>query len=432
MAGMMPLSLAEHSNTGSEGKNEVDNLTGAKPKPVLISAKPNVKSGNLQLRSTIASRIKSMSKEEYLAEKQKRIQQAIENCNNTDDSDACKEKLRMRIQSLNKFEQKAVERLKMLEQKRMDKIVQLKQLKNKTGFRKFQENYGYKARNIAAAKAAQAKEDYLDSKEEYIKSRQKFNQTKERFNQAKAKVKACEGDDSEECEEIREKIMDHAKEHLTNIADRLIAHVEQIISRIESNEYLDEEEAGEMISKAEDYIAQIESVKDDIGSASTKEDIQEATGKLREVWTEMEKDLGIAAGKMVNARIGGIVVRSEQLSIKLERILERMEENNIDTDDIDPLIAEFDQGIENAKSNYSMAMEKFREAKETTPPNTELIKEGHDYMKDAHNSLKDAASKLREIVIAIKNAGGAEMIESDEADEAMEEAEEEAVGEAEE
>ena len=72
-------------------------------------------------------------------------------------------------------------------------------------------------------------------------------------------------------------------------------------------------------------------------------------------------------------------------------------------------------------SSSETAVGKFEEAKATTPPNTDLIREGQDAMKAAHKALQEAQQILRKIVLSIKQKGGEEELEETEEEEAEEE-----------
>ncbi len=388
-----------------------------------------VRKGIPILKSVAARRIQEMGKEDFREEKRMILQMAVGKCDQTDDPEACEERLQERVQKVEALGEAALVRLQNFEQRKLNKIAGFNEIQQDEDFKKFKEENAYKARKIAASELKNVKQQYLKIKERYNISKQRFSETKEKFTRAKERVQECTEDESAECQMIREEIRVNAQEHVSNIADVIIEHLNKVRSRIESNEDLTEEEAAEMLDEIEDYIAEIKEAKNTILASESKEEVLQAVNQIKNKWQIMEKRLGVTVGRTVNARVGGIIVKSEQLGIKLERIMERMAENGIDTNGIQVHVDEFDSSIESAKENYKAAMDKFTEAKTKDVPDTAIVREGQQLMKDAHAALKDAQSKLREIVLSINQAGGASELEEDESEEALALVDEEIVAE---
>ena len=433
LVSMIPAALAQDgaSDINAELNSNEDN---GEATPVAISARPKLISAEKPvLKSVAVRRIQEMNKEQFREEKELLLQKAIDKCEGTDDPEACEEKLRLRVEQIQKIGTAALTRVQNFEQRKLEKITEFNQLQQDKDFSKFKEENAFKAREIAGENLKKAKDAYMTAKEKFVNARNKAENTKEKFNAAKDKVLKCSGDDSEECEEMREQINAKAKEHVMNIADVILEHLNKIKSRAESNEDLSEEEAAEIIAEVDGYIGEIEAAKETIATSESKEEIIKATNEIKNSWQRMKKNVEVTVGKLVNARIGGIIVKSEQLQIKLERIMERIAEEGTDTTELESLVDEFNISIETAKEKYKLAIEKFTEAKNNTiTPDTALIREGQEFMKAAHAALQDAQKNLRDIVHLIKQVGAEEELEEDESDEAAAEVDEEVVEEAEE
>ena len=102
------------------------------------------------------------------------------------------------------------------------------------------------------------------------------------------------------------------------------------------------------VAGLDDAVSEIESIQDKIESLedATKEDINELAKELRDVWKEVQRTIKISSGRLVNARIGRIVVRSKQLEARLELVLERAENAGLDTSELETLIDEFNSKLE--------------------------------------------------------------------------------------
>lgn len=378
---------------------------------------------------TVANRaqaVKTVDVSKYTDLHKGKLESLVDKCK----TEECKEKLRERVQKVETLTTTAQQRLQNLEQIKLKKLQDVSSLKQKPKFLKYSDKKEFKARVVAKAKLATAKTNFLRAKENFVKATKNYKEAKLKFQEVKKKVKECEDDETDECTQSREEIITKAREQLAKSADKILENLNKLKSKVESSEHLDDEDASEILANIEERISAVEEIKNKIDVAETKEDIKEIAKELRGLWSKMKTRLEEHAAKTVNARIGGIIVKSKQLEVKLERVLTRMTENGIDTTATQTLVDEFDALLEKSRSNYELAVDKFKEAKASASPNTELVREAQKYMKAAHSALKDAQKKLREIVLIIKEQGGTDELE--ETEDVEEEAEEEETEEEEE
>ena len=363
---------------------------------------------------------------------------AVEKCKeNNLTAEQCEEKYEKRIELVEKLKEKDLERLKKILENKEEYKEEFNELKNSTEFKGYKERFAYKARIIGKEKLREAKNRFLNAKEKYSETREKYNSTRLEFQEAKEKLAECKDQNTTECAQLEEEIRAKAKEHLLNIADVIIENLNKIKSKAESSEDLTEEDANELIEKIDAQIQEVEDIKAKIEAAETKEEITEAAKELKEKWALLKENAEVHAGRVVNARIGGIIVKSKQLEDKLNKVLERMAEKGVDTSSVESLITEFNAKIDSAAEHYKLAVEKFEEAKATETPGSELINEAQGHMKEAHNALQEAQQILKDITSTIKQSGGEEELEESEeeetedvdADEASEDVEEEETAE---
>ncbi len=368
-----------------------------------------------QERKETMAEIMAMNSEQIRERLKERLQAAVQECEDEEDSEICKERLRERIQLMTKLEEKTLERLQNIEARKTQKMNELKEMGGNPKLLKYKEEFGFKARKIAQNKLMQAKQSYTKAKERYEEARKNYASAQNQFRETKQKLEDCE-EGTEDCSQLKEGIREKSKEFLLKAADNIIEHLNKVKANVEANEDLSEEEAAEIIAKMDEMISEIESAKSTIESSEDKEEIIEAAKTLKNAWSRVRKRLSVHSGRIVNSRIGGIVVRIKQLEVKLERILARMEENEIDTTEIQSLIDEFNVKTSDAKSNYESALEKFDEAKDAEDSGTkqELGLAGHELMKKAHSALQEAQKLLRDVVLTTKQKGGGEELNAPE------------------
>lgn len=190
----------------------------------------------------------------------------------------------------------------------------------------------------------------------------------------------------------------------------MISHLEKVKTTAQSNEDLTEQEASEIITKIDAEIKELQDAKAKAEAATTKEELKEASNTILNSWKDINRYTLFHIAKIVNARHGGIIVKLKHLELRLQKVLEKMEENGKDTSAIQPLVDEFNKYLEEAKTKFDLAEQKFEDFKALPEPKGEegnkIIQEAQGYMKEARDSLKNAQEKLKEIVKAVKDAKG--------------------------
>lgn len=282
----------------------------------------------------------------------------------------------------------------------LKKITEMRQEKE---FRKYYANREFKARKIIKEKIETARKRFQEAQEKYQTAREKYQKSKERIQDFKERRQSCSGDEeSDECGLLKA----DTAEFLSNSADIVISNLEKLQSKLEESEDLSEEEALEMISEIETAISDVQDIQDKIEALEepTKDELNDLAKELRIVWQNVEKAIKISSGKLINARIGGVIVKSNQLKARLELVLDRAEQDNFDTENLQTLIDEFNSELQNSGEKYKEAIALYKESK-TAQDVDEAIKTAKDSMESAKNSLIQAHEKLKEIVLELRNMG---------------------------
>ncbi len=305
------------------------------------------------------------------------------------------------------------ERLKEIKEKRLET---LKEMEKKLEWSKYNATAGFKARVINAIQVEKARANYIRARERFIVVKMDLERAKLLFQERQRLKGECKG--LGECNITEEDMINSAKNFLGNSADAIIEHLTKVKSKVEENEDLAEEEANEMIAKIDAKIAEIQAAKEQAQNATTKEEIREAAKKINAAWKNIKILTQIHATALINARVGGIIVKSEHLKEKLEKILARMEENGKNVDDIKPMIDEFEAKLKLAQEKYEAAVQKYKEfwMSEDKPEAKEKLEEAKSLMEEAKEALKETNEKLRDIIKAIKEKNGEQEIEEENED----------------
>ena len=274
---------------------------------------------------------------------------------------------------------------------------------------------------------AMARERYEQAKERYLSVKDAYMAKKNTFLEAKEQYKNCKDIESEECGEKRERIKSNAQPYLLKVADLVLSELEKIKAKVEASEDLSEEEIAEIVADIESKIQDVEDAKaviENLDEESTREEINEAAEIIRDAWKDSKVALKKHAGRMVNARLGNIIHRTEMLETKLESIRDRLESKGADVSDLDDMLEEFNAQIELANEKYEEGKALWLEAK-TSEDVDNAAKEARAILTEAKDALQNARDMLRDIVKEIRdlNRGSLDVEDGEENEESSEDVE---------
>ena len=401
----------EAEDDGSEVKSEFGERSDGEQR---MKSVEKIKVAGLEVETRVDIRVKQ----------REHFEAAIEKCKEVRDAEDCEEKLRVRLELVQKLEEKDIGRLEKLREKREEVASKLEELKKKEHFVQFKLD-GSKARLVANEKMENAEKKFEEARERFEEAREKQQDEYKAFVEARAKWKAeCKSEESEECRALDAKLKENVNNYLLQTLNSIIHELEKVRSRIEGSDTLTEEEAAKMLADVDAKLAQAEALKVKIGSELTKEELQAVIGEVRELWDEVKHDLKMHAGRVVNARMGGILVQSEKMSVKLTKVLERMAEQGTDTTTVESLVDQFNAHLEASKAAYVEAQVLFKASVELkSEEKGTKVKEAQARMNAAQDALREAHEVLQEIHKVLKEQRQLETLEDVEEDEVEVEAE---------
>ena len=272
-------------------------------------------------------------------------------------------------------------------------------------------------RQITRERLQLAQQNFEQARHRYQNAKQRFGQARQRLNDERPRYRECAGDQSEECQQVRRETKQNAKQYLLGSADRVISMMEQIKERVRSCEQMSEEEAQERIAAIDAKIAEIQASRGTIEGLNNESDpaeIRNAVNEIKQSWTGSRQEMKRSAGRLINAKIGGVVVKSQKLQERLENAIANLEEAGEDTTELESLMDEFNAKLESANEHYKAAREQYRKSGSEAEISS-AMQEANRQMQQSRNELKEAHSVLSQIMRQIRAAQGG--------DEALEEAE---------
>ncbi|MEM4264073.1 MAG: hypothetical protein QW666_04255 [Candidatus Woesearchaeota archaeon] len=294
------------------------------------------------------------------------------------------------------FEQKRNEFMQQAQAKRQELVEKREQAMSKLGNKvkemkekrnAFREKYLSKKEELKA-KAEKARERKEEAKAKHIEA-------KERLAEKKSQLAECKGNDSEECVALRAGARKDAGEFLSNVADRILAMLERTREQVEKSKLSDAEKVT-LLDQINVKMAEVASTKDTaemLDENSTKEEIAEVAKTLKDAWKDTKDTIKKGVGLAAADRLGGVIVKSEHLQAKLEKVISKLADKGIDVSGAQDLKTDFDQKLAEAKNLHEEAKALFKEGK--VPEAAKKIQESHAALKEAHKILKDIVRELK-------------------------------------
>lgn len=250
-------------------------------------------------------------------------------------------------------------------------------------------------RNISEARLALANQRFENARE-------KFQEAKFGLNEAREKLKEARDKKNESA------ALEHAKNYLLRTADALINHLEKIKAKVQESENIAADMEAKIIAETDAQIAEINRIKEDARSATTKEQVKAAAKKLHDKWKKLKHLIKLHADRVVSARVEGLVNQGIVLEKRIDHILGKAREKGIEVD-VSAEVEAFSGKIAAAKDKHRQAQEKLsamldlkagnateEEIKAAADEAKALLKEARDAIKEAHDTLKAIVKKIKE------------------------------------
>ena len=145
-------------------------------------------------------------------------------------------------------------------------------------------------------------------------------------------------------------------------------------------------------------------VAGNLSANATPEEIRAAAATIRQAWLDTQFTLKRSVGVLVDARLGAIIQRTEQLSTRLHAARDALSVQGKDVSRIDATLADFDAKVAAANTEWQASVDAYVSATNTTIG--QVTKDVQTHIRNAQQDLKDAEQDLRTLVQEIRDANG--------------------------
>ena len=329
-----------------------------------------------------------------------------------------------RLEKLAELSDEKLQKIAELDQEKLEKISEL----NRSDIQKFLELNRARSKELAkmdfqtlkmelkGIKILKVKDAHdLDERNltqsDILKARADFEAAKEKFKESKDGLEGAR----EKLKKSKEKrddnaTIENARGYLLKVSDALVSHLEKIKAKVQENSNIEANVSARIVAEIDAQIADINSIKAEVQSATTKQQIKDYAAKLRKKWNTLKHLVELYSKRVVSARVEGIVNQGLVLEKRLDHILQEAKDRNISIN-VSAEVGVFSQKIAESKDKYTQAQAKISEAldlrskgesddsskiKALADEANQLLKESRDLIKQAHDELKVIVKKIKE------------------------------------
>ncbi len=249
------------------------------------------------------------------------------------------------------------------------------------------------------AAAQTPEEQYKLHKENYENTKKKFEEAKDIFDKAREKLRNANDIRS------KEELKNRTKDYLLRAIDQTISHLEILKDRVELRENKDiiKFDASGTI---EAQISQLEGMKVKVEQAETTQDFRAIYTELKGMWVHIRLETRYYIGIVLNYRINNFLEKVDNVSIKMDEAITKLENKGIDTTKLKKEADKFDSIVADARTNQQKTDDLFEEHKGFSSDGTvtdvsaarEFLRQGDELERGTVKQIKEAAKQLKDFV----------------------------------
>lgn len=190
-------------------------------------------------------------------------------------------------------------------------------------------------------------------------SRERYGEATENFLRIKANNSALN----------TEEAIEAAKEYLNSTID-------VIIENLDNEEYIDE----------------LNNIKEDVAEATTRAELAEAARDLRQIWKEAREEKDASAVNSINNKMTAVIRTSEAMSLRLENEIMRLEARGEDVTELEERLEQYNA--------YLAEAEQYREQARNGKDDGQM--RSVQYMDQARLSIEQANGVLEEMLVEFR------------------------------
>ncbi|PWB55934.1 MAG: hypothetical protein C3F06_02115 [Candidatus Methanoperedenaceae archaeon] len=246
------------------------------------------------------------------------------------------------------------------------------------------------------------KEKYENTREQYQTNKEKYENTREQLDDArnlfeKAK-RSIDAKNNKSDVRSNEELMQKAREYILKAIDHTEAQLQVMKNRLDNSENrgITASDAAKIIDA---HTAQLEDLKVKVNNATTIQEIRDTHKELAGIVAKINLETRYFIGTVLNQRIDNFINRADNVSVKVDDAIAKLEAQGKDATDLKAEAVDFKNKLEEAKDIQAKTIALFTTHSGFAADGTVTNE------MDARNFLKQANELQRENIKKLKEAG---------------------------
>lgn len=200
-------------------------------------------------------------------------------------------------------------------------------------------------------------------------------------------------------QEIKEKVFkrqtknsEKIKEHFLLQLDRLITRLKKIEEHLRATPRLEDSRKQEAIDNLNQLIQQLEGLKEEVRAAESFEDLQKIHSVIGETMKKLHRAHERQVVLILYGRLRHFVQRLEELKKQVQKQLDHLQEQGVDTTQAQAALDEFSKALKTATEKIDLSHQRMLEGK---------LAESRALLQEAQRQLHLAVKQLRQAILQL-------------------------------
>jgi hypothetical protein len=264
------------------------------------------------------------------------------------------------------------------------------------------------------ASAESPNQTYQEYKEKYTGAKNTYLQAKQEFENSKANYEAAK------IKENSDALLNSTKNYAEKTLDVMIAYLKVInaSANLPENQNISPYDISGDLDKR---IAELEQDKINVQSATTKQQLIDASNSIKNTWQNSRIEVKYYTGYLAKSRVEEFLNKSKDVSVRVDSEIQTLKSKSVNTTKLENGLASFNQWIDKAEEKYNGTEDNFkvhggfdangevinlREANQFIVTVNQNLAELRQDLKNAEDSFKDTVTQLRASKVTTSNVTG--------------------------
>ena len=235
---------------------------------------------------------------------------------------------------------------------------------------------------------------YQINKKEFENTKKQFEDAKNLFEQANKRLRKVKDNKSDNGS--NEELMEKAREYMLKAINHTEAQLQVMKNRLDNPENKGIL-ASDAIKIIDAHTSQLEQLRGKVNQATTIQEIRDSHKELKNIVVKINLETRYFMGIVLNRRIDNFIARADNVSVKADEAIEKLEAQGKDSTKLKEQAEDFKNSLREAKDIQAKTVALFATHSGFASDGTAIDeKQARDFLKEANELQRETIKKLKE------------------------------------